>query len=135
LRVAAVAAVARVAEPPGRGRLPPSAFSSAEHPPAQRWLPSACVLGSLNRQEFISLVVRAAVMRHMQHGRETDAPSALRKLLASDIVPRIAALDPAVLVPANEVVSSHRTPSLGRRCDPMRFDGCACAVSSCVLLH
>ena len=55
----------------------------------------------LNRQEFVSFVVRAAVMRHVAFGEFTDVPAAIEQLLGTDMIPKIRQAVPS-LAPANE---------------------------------
>jgi hypothetical protein len=55
----------------------------------------------LNRQEFLCMLVRAAVMCYVMKGVTQDVVEALRMLLA-DVIPRVRALEPAALTPANE---------------------------------
>lgn len=59
---------------------------------------------ALNRQEFLCLLVKAAVLRHVSapSARHSDVGSALDELIAVDILPAIAKADPAALAPAND---------------------------------
>ena len=53
----------------------------------------------LNRQEFVSFIVRAAIMRHIQFGTLSDVPEAIERLLAHDLLPRVRALNPGLAPP------------------------------------
>jgi hypothetical protein len=53
----------------------------------------------LNRQEFVSFIVRAAIMRHIQFGTLSDVPEAIEQLLAHDLLPRVRALNPGLAPP------------------------------------
>jgi len=54
----------------------------------------------LNRQEFLSFLVRAAVLRHIMHGELTDVPAAIERLVTVDVLPKIQQQHPG-LAPAN----------------------------------
>ena len=54
-----------------------------------------------NRQEWIDFLVRAAVMRHCQQGDMDDVATAVDRLIAVDVVPKIRKSDPLFLEPAN----------------------------------
>ncbi len=55
----------------------------------------------LNRQEFLSFVVRAAILRHINHGTLSDVPEAIEQLVARDLLPKVQSLHPG-LAPAND---------------------------------
>ena len=50
-----------------------------------------------NRAEFLELLVRIAVARHVLDGEEADVPAAVLRLLDEDIAPSVAELGPAGL--------------------------------------
>ena len=56
---------------------------------------------ALNRQEFVSFLVRAAALRHITNGRFIDVPAAIEQLLAVDVLPRVRRAVPS-LAPPNE---------------------------------
>lgn len=51
-------------------------------------------------QEFLSFLVRAAVLRHIMHGELTDVPAAIERLVTVDVLPKIQQQHPG-LAPAN----------------------------------
>ena len=60
---------------------------------------------SLNRQEFVSFIVRAADIRHA--GRLGSMAAAVEELLTVDMFPKVRAADPGALASANHFRRSH----------------------------